>query len=61
MFGQYQEKTSSLSDAYTQSRQSKPTARPLCSGLLPGEAFTLGKTVTMKRNCPEKIPPLGGF
>lgn len=54
IFGQYQGKTSSLSDAYTQSGPSKPTVCPLYSGMLPGEAFTFVKTVTMKMKCPEK-------
>lgn len=55
MFGQYQEKkSSSLSDAYRQSGQSKPTVCPLYSGMLPGEAFTFVETVTMKMKWPEK-------
>lgn len=53
MFEQYQEKTSSLSDAYTQGGQSKPAVCPLCSGMLPSGAFTF-KTLTRKMKCPEK-------
>lgn len=52
MFGQYQEKASSPSDAYTPSGQGKPAVCPLYSGTLPGEAFTFVKTVTMKMKCP---------